>query len=205
VSVLDHLRHPAWPRRALFGLGLLLALTIIIRLVLDPIAAHFTHKQLNASEAVSGDFESVHVTLLPPGYGIRRLKIIEAQVGDWRHPLFYAEHARVTLDWRRLLHAELAARLRLDGPKMVMTATGGKLKIPDRPRTIFRRPASPITRPFEGWDLTRMTCFAKRPRERIIPSSVVVSGASMALPVRNRMGGDYLFQSKASRLRGARE
>jgi hypothetical protein len=69
VSVLDHLRHPGWPRRALFGLGLLLALIVIIRLVLDPIAAHFTHKQLNASEAVSGDFESVHVTLLPPGYG----------------------------------------------------------------------------------------------------------------------------------------
>jgi len=86
LSVLDCLRHPGWPRHALFGLGLLLALTIVIRLVLDPIAAHFTHKQLNASEAVSGDFESVHVTLLPPGYGIRRLKIIEAQVGDWRHP-----------------------------------------------------------------------------------------------------------------------
>ena len=132
MSVLDHLRHPGWPRRALFGLGLLLALIVIIRIVLDPIAAHFTRKQLNESAEVSGDFESVHVTLLPPGYGIRRLKIIEAR-GDWRHPLFYAEHARVTLDWRRLLHAELAARLRLDGPKMVLTATGGKggKKIPD--------------------------------------------------------------------------
>jgi len=133
MGVLDRLRQPGWLRRALFGLGLLLALIIIIRVLLDPIAAHFTHKQLNASEAVSGDFESVHVTLLPPGYGIHRIKIIEAQGGDWRHPLFYAEHARVTLDWRRLLHAELAARLRLDGPKMVMTATGGKggKKIPD--------------------------------------------------------------------------
>jgi hypothetical protein len=40
VSVLDHLRHPGCPRRALFGLGLLLALTVIIRVVLDPIAAH---------------------------------------------------------------------------------------------------------------------------------------------------------------------
>jgi hypothetical protein len=133
MGVLDRLRQPGWLRRALFALGLLLALIIIIRVLLDPIAAHFTHKQLNASEAVSGDFESVHVTLLPPGYGIRRIKIIEAQGGDWLHPLFYAEHARVTLDWRRLLHAELAARLRLDGPKMVMTATGGKggKKIPD--------------------------------------------------------------------------
>ena len=133
MGVLDRLRQPGWLRRALFALGLLLALMIIIRIVLDPIAAHFTRKQLNESAEVSGDFESVHVTLLPPGYGIRRIKIIEAQGGDWRHPLFYAEHARVTLDWRRLLHAELAVRLRLDGPKMVMTATGGKggKKIPD--------------------------------------------------------------------------
>ena len=131
MSVLDHIRHPGWPRRALFGLGLLLALIIITRVLLDPIASHFTHQKLNASEAVSGDFESVHVTLLPPSYGIRRLKIIEAQGGDWRHPLFYVEHARVTLDWRRLLHGELAARLRLDGPKMIMTATGGKQKTPD--------------------------------------------------------------------------
>ena len=81
--MLDHPRHPGRPRRALFGLGPLLALTIIIRLVLDPVAAHFTHKQLNASEAVSVDFERVHVTLLPPGYGIRRLKIIGAQGDAW--------------------------------------------------------------------------------------------------------------------------
>ena len=131
MKVLDDLRRPGWPRRALVAVGLVLALTIIIRVVLDPIAAHFAHKQLNESEAVSGDFQSVHVTVLPPGCEIRRLKIIEAQGGDWRHPLFYAEHARVTLDWRRLLHAELSARLRFDGPKMVVTAEVWQLKMPD--------------------------------------------------------------------------
>jgi hypothetical protein len=94
--------------------------------LLDPIAAHFTHKELNVSETVRGDFQSVHVTLLAPGYEIRRLKVIEDQGGDWRHPLFYAEHARVTLDWRRLLHAELTARLRLDRPKSVLSAQPGK-------------------------------------------------------------------------------
>ena len=38
MGVLDRLRQPGWLRRALFGLGLLLALIIIIRVLLDPIA-----------------------------------------------------------------------------------------------------------------------------------------------------------------------
>jgi type II secretory pathway component PulM len=42
VSVLDHLRRPGWSRRALFALGLLLVLAIVVRVPLDPIAAHFT-------------------------------------------------------------------------------------------------------------------------------------------------------------------
>jgi hypothetical protein len=61
VNGLDHLRRPGWPRRALFALGLLLALAIVVRVVLDPIAAHSTPKALNESVAMSGDFQSVHV------------------------------------------------------------------------------------------------------------------------------------------------
>ena len=121
MNVLDHLRRPGWPRRALFSLGLLLLLAIAVRILLDPIAARFTRKGLNESEAVSGDFQSVHVTLFPPSYDIRRLKIIEARGGDGRHPLFYVERAGVVLDWRRLLHGEMVARLRLDEPKIVFT------------------------------------------------------------------------------------
>jgi len=36
-------------------------------------------------------------------------------------------------------------------------------------------------------DLTRMTCFAERPRERIILSSVIASGASMSARNRNTL------------------
>ena len=61
----------------------------MFRMAASRIAAHFTRKQLNESAKVSGDFQSVHVTLLPPGYEIRRFKIIEAP-GDWHHPLLVA-------------------------------------------------------------------------------------------------------------------
>jgi hypothetical protein len=110
-----------WPRRLLIALGIVVVLVIVIRLVLDPIASHYTRKELNASEAISGDFSRVHVTVLPPGYEIERLKIIEADGGDWRHPLLYVEHAQVTLDWRRLFHGELSTNARLDQPKITLT------------------------------------------------------------------------------------
>jgi hypothetical protein len=59
-----------WPRRLLITLGVLVALVIVIRLLLDPLAAHYTRKELNAAPSVSGDFSRVHVTVLPPGYAI---------------------------------------------------------------------------------------------------------------------------------------
>lgn len=110
-----------WPRRLLIALGILVALVIVIRLILDPIASHYTRKELNASAGISGDFSRVHVTVLPPGYEIERLKIIEADGGDWRHPLLYVERAQVTLQWRRLFHGELSANARLDQPKITLT------------------------------------------------------------------------------------
>jgi hypothetical protein len=132
--------HPRWLRRLVIVLAVLVGLAVLIRIVLDPIAGHYTRQALNKSDAVSGDFARVHVTILPPGYEIHRLKVIEAEGGDWRHPLFYAEWAKVSLDWRRLFHAEIAARLRLESPKITVTqrATAPKKKteIPDMETTL---------------------------------------------------------------------
>lgn len=121
--------HPRWPVRVLIVAGVILALGLLIRLVLDPIAAHYTHKALDESDSVSGDFEKVHVTVFPPGYEISHLKIIEAHGGQWDRPLFFARRAVAKVDWRRLLHAGLSLSLRLDEPKLIVStgkATGAK-------------------------------------------------------------------------------
>ena len=68
---------PRWARRLLFAVAAVVALLAIVRLVLDPVASHFTRKALNDAKAISGDFHSVHVSGLPPGYEIRRIKIVE--------------------------------------------------------------------------------------------------------------------------------
>ncbi len=122
-----------WPRRLLITLGILVALVVAIRLALDPLASHATRKALNEAEGISGDFSSVHVNVLPPSYEVENLKIIEAEGGDWQRPLLYAKQVLLVLDWRRLLHAELSADVRLDQPKIIVTQPEkpSKTKIPD--------------------------------------------------------------------------
>ncbi len=108
----------AWQRRLLLAAGIVVALVIAGRLVLDPIATHYTRKGLDQMEGLRGDFARVHVTLFRPGYTITRLKLITEPGGDWKTPIFYAESVHVGLDWRSLLHGQLVAAARIVEPKI---------------------------------------------------------------------------------------
>lgn len=127
-------RRSAWPRRLLIAGAILVALVVVIRIVLDPIAAHFTHKALNEAEGIRGDFDSVHVSVLPPGYEIRELSIIEEPGGSWKRPLLRAERAAVWLEWGRLLSGELSARLRIEAPKIIYVKHPAAPKPPEKPQ-----------------------------------------------------------------------
>jgi hypothetical protein len=116
-----HGRARRWPRRVLIGVLVLLALAVIVRLVLDPIAAHYTRKALDDAKGMQSRFEGVHVTVFPPGYEIRDLAVIEVPGGTWKRPLFEVERARVSVDWRGLLQRHVAVALRLDEPKIKVT------------------------------------------------------------------------------------
>lgn len=112
-------KRAVWPRRLLIAVIVLLCLVVLIRLVLDPIATHFTRKALNEAEGIEGRFDGVHVTVFPPGYEIRDLALIESPGGDWKRPLVRAERIGVALQSKRLLDAELSARMRVEEPKIV--------------------------------------------------------------------------------------
>ncbi len=103
------------------ALGVVIAVVVIIRLILDPVAAHYTRKGLNASDTMRGDFQSVHVTVFPPGYEIHKLKIDERVDPGWKHPLFYAERVKAGLDMSRLLRGRIVASARIDEPKVIYT------------------------------------------------------------------------------------
>lgn len=133
-----------------------IALVIIMRLILDPIATHQTRKALDQLDGFKGDFERVHVTIFGPGYDIMRLKLVRLPVhkkgepgtkegsGDPvgekdRHlkqePVVYVERAHVGIDWRELLHLRLAANLRLEEPKITIVAPAANKAGPTAPET----------------------------------------------------------------------
>jgi len=100
---------------------ILVVLGVVIRLVLDPIAAHYTRQALDNIPDYQGDFAGVHVTLLAPGYRISKLKLSEElRDGPAREPFLYADHAQVALSGSELLHGRLVARARIDDPKITV-------------------------------------------------------------------------------------
>jgi len=123
---------PRWLRRLVIASAIVVGVVVAIRLLLDPVATHFTRKALNDADGIRGDFHSVHVTVIPPGYEIIRLKIVEHPGDDWKRPLFYAERVAARLDWRELLRGRVAASARLDEPKVVfISRKDTPLRIPD--------------------------------------------------------------------------
>src|SRR5687767_13886691 len=96
-----------WPRRLLIALGVVAALILIGRLVLDPLATRFLTKALAKNPEFQGAFDSVHVSVIPPAVEIWNLKIIEKPDGRWDEPLTYVKYARTSLLWRQLIRGHV--------------------------------------------------------------------------------------------------
>jgi hypothetical protein len=106
-------------RTLLYVLGALVVLVVVVRLVLDPLAAWGTRRALAKTQGFKAAFSDVHISLLPPAYEIHRFKIIETPKGRWDEPLFYVERAQVSVFWRELLRGHVVARVLLQRPKGV--------------------------------------------------------------------------------------
>jgi Domain of Unknown Function (DUF748) len=98
--------------------GVVVALCILVRLILDPLATHETRKALDGLDGFEGEFAGVHVTLFPPSYTITRLAVWPTPGGTRREPLFFVERLYATVSGSDLLHAHLVGSLRLEDPKI---------------------------------------------------------------------------------------
>jgi hypothetical protein len=106
-------------RNTLIVLGVLVALLVVVRLVLDPVATRLTRGALKKLDGFTATFTDVHVGVLPPSFTITNFKLIEEPAGRWDEPLIFADRAQVGLLWRKLFHRQLVAWARIDGPKFV--------------------------------------------------------------------------------------
>jgi Domain of Unknown Function (DUF748) len=105
-------------RRLAIVAAIIVALCILVRLVLDPIAAHETRHALAGLDGYRGEFSDVHVTLFPPSYTIQRLALWQSPGGTRDEPIFFVERARAALSGSDLFHRRLVADLRLERPKI---------------------------------------------------------------------------------------
>jgi hypothetical protein len=120
MSTTDHGRKPSHRLRNLVIVLLALAAVIIVgRLVLDPLAARLTRSALKKLDGFTATFTDVHVAVLPPSFTITNFKLIEEPKGRWDEPLVFADRAQVGVMWRKLLHRQVVAWARIDGPKFV--------------------------------------------------------------------------------------
>jgi len=120
-------RRRRWLSASAVVVGSLVVLAVVVRLLLDPIATRQTRQALDELEGFTGDFERVHVTILPPGYEIENLELFEGERAPKNPegargpaPLVFAKQARVDLDWRALFRLRLAASLRVVEPKLTV-------------------------------------------------------------------------------------
>src|SRR4051812_42694093 len=90
-------------RNLLIVLGALVALIIVVRLILDPVATRLTRNALGKLKGFKGTFSEVHVAVLPPSFTITNFKLIEDPKGRWDEPLVFAERAQVGVVGRKLL------------------------------------------------------------------------------------------------------
>ncbi|HVZ31172.1 MAG TPA: DUF748 domain-containing protein, partial [Polyangiaceae bacterium] len=116
------------------------AILICVRVLLDPLAAHFTRKALHEANGIDGRLASVHVGIFPPRYTIYDLKVIEAPGGNWDHPLLDADDVRLDLNWRRLVHGLISAQMRVDAPKIHYTNYQKAQAAPPKPKPKIPNP-----------------------------------------------------------------
>ncbi|MGD0836022.1 MAG: hypothetical protein ABSB49_05190 [Polyangia bacterium] len=153
------------PRRHVFLRGLLIivavlvGIAVLVRLLLDPVATRETRSTLGNLEGLAGDFEHVHVTVLPPSYTITHLKIwkipaARQHVISAEAPLLYVDRARLALSLHELVRGHLVASLRLYRPKITavqppqekVAPASAPPPPPDLSRQLARVPALQVAR-----------------------------------------------------------
>ncbi len=138
-----HVPRARWLYWVAILLVILVGLAVVIRVIVDPIATHYTRQGLKEAKGISVDFQRVHVTLLPPGYEIRRFKMRDGS--RTREPLLYVPTARVSIDWRQLFHGRLNASLTLDRPKVTVVNRASGQSAPEDEGDADESDAKPAT------------------------------------------------------------
>jgi uncharacterized protein YhdP len=111
-------------RRVLLVVLIALGLGIIIRLALPSILRSQINDRLSKIEGYDGHVDHVHVALWRGAYALRDVRIVR-QHGSQTEPFFSAADIDFSLAWRRLIHGQIVADIRIEDARInfLKTAT----------------------------------------------------------------------------------
>ena len=91
-------------------LVVLVLLGVGVRVVLDPVAAHFARQGLAQIKGYHGDFEKLHISLHALSTTITNFKLTADNAGEHEEPVMHADTIEGHLLWSDLLKLQLAGQ-----------------------------------------------------------------------------------------------
>lgn len=101
-------------------------LFFLVFVAFDPLVEWGTKRTLSKVKGYTITYDDAKLQPTRLNYAITRLKIIKQSAGGEKQPLVYVEKAEVGLHWKELLHANVVAKMAVDGPKVNLIAATRK-------------------------------------------------------------------------------
>jgi hypothetical protein len=116
-------RVRAWPRRVLWGVGIVVLLLVGARIALPFIVERQVNKRLASIPGYWGQVDSVGMALLRGAYKLNGLAIFKVN-GATREPFFSARKIDFSVAWRELIHRRIVSDILVDKPELNFVAAG---------------------------------------------------------------------------------
>lgn len=116
-------RRPRPPLAWLRSRGMRIALLVVVivlgvRIAIDPLAARFTQRGLDAMDGYVGSFEDVSFSVIKLDYRIRGLVIRGSDEPATHDPLVVADEVHARVLWRNLLRGTVLGTARITGARV---------------------------------------------------------------------------------------
>jgi hypothetical protein len=112
-------RHRRWPWVVL---GVLVLLVLAVRLAADPLAAAMARRGLAELDGYDGNVARVHVTFVPPGSVINRLKVTARDARPAQEPLLYVERVESRVAVAPLFRGVVQLSQKVEGAKLTVAS-----------------------------------------------------------------------------------
>lgn len=101
-------------------------LFFLLFVAFDPLVEWGTRKVLSKVKGYSITYENAKLQPTRLNYAITKMQVMKGSAGGKKQPLLFLDKAEIGLHWKELLHANVVAKISVDGPKVNLIAAKRK-------------------------------------------------------------------------------